>query len=161
MLFRKKQDVDDYCTASLKVLFSADREKLWDQLRLACSDPALSEAVKRDYFDHIRAVMIELVLIAITKNSSMEVGFDAHVFVEAYCRDHGFSHIDEIRRTYSQAFGFPGQDGVASMVASFSRQLADGQLRKETTERHYVEFYAVLGCLLDEFKSIKLTTKRG
>ncbi len=47
------------------------------------------------------------------------------------------------------------------MVASFSGQLADGRLRQDTMQRFQVEFYAVLKSIFDEFKSIKLTTKRG
>jgi hypothetical protein len=161
VLFRKKRDVDDYCAASLKVLFSSNREKVWEQLRHACSDPALSGIDRTVYFNHIRAIMIELVLIAIAKTFNMDIGSDAHIFILTYCREHGISHIDDIRGTYSQAFGGIAQDGVAAMVASFSGQLTNGQLRQDTMERLYVEFYAVLKGLFDDFKSIKLTTKRG
>lgn len=161
MLFRKKRDVDDYCAASLKALFSANREEVWEQLRHACSDPALSGIDRTVYFNHIRAIMIELVLIAIAKNFNMDIGSDAHFFVLTYCREHGVSHIDDIRGTYSQAFGAIAQDGVAAIVVSFSGQLANGQLRHDTIERLYAEFYAVLNGLFDDFKSINLTTKRG
>jgi len=35
--------VDEYCAATLNSLFSAEREKVWEQLRQACNDQALLE----------------------------------------------------------------------------------------------------------------------
>ncbi|MGD0886142.1 MAG: hypothetical protein ABSA46_14955 [Thermodesulfovibrionales bacterium] len=160
MFFRKKIDVDDYCTASLNALFSPEREKVWEQLRQTCNDPALSGSDKAVFFNHIRAIMIELVLIAIVKNSNMDIGVDARFFVMNYLKDHAASHIEEIGGTYNQVFGATPGDGVARMVTSFSEQLADGRLRQDTVQRLYVEFYAVLESLFDDFKSLKLTTKR-
>ena len=66
MFFRKKVDVDDYCVASLNALFAPDREKVWEQLRHECKDPAISEIDRTAYINHIRAIMVELILIAIT-----------------------------------------------------------------------------------------------
>ena len=78
-----------------------------------------------------------------------------------YFKDHGASHIEEIGRIYDQAFGATPGDGVAGMVASFSDRLSGGRLRQDTMERLHGEFYAVLRSLFDDFKSIKLTAKRG
>jgi len=161
MFFRKKMDVDDYCAASLNALFSAEREKVWEQLRQACNDPALSEIDRTSYINHIRAIMVGLVLIAIAKNFNMDIGSDAHFFTMTYFKDHDASHIEEIGRTYNRVFGATMGDGVAAMVASFSDQLTDGRLREDTMQRLNAEFYAVLKSLFDDFKSIKLTTKRG
>ncbi len=161
MFFRKKMDVDEYCAASLNALFSAEREKVWEQLRQVCNDPALSEIDRAAYINHVRAIMVELVLIAITKNFNMDIGSDARFFVMSYFKDHGASHIEEIGRTYNQVFGATPGDGVAGIVTSFSDQLADGRLRQDTMQRLHVEFYAVLKSLFDDFKSIKLTTKLG
>ena len=160
MFFRKKMDVDEYCAASLNALFSAEREKVWEQLRQACNDPALSGIDTTVYLTHIRAIMIELVLIAIAKSFNMNIGSDARFFVMTHLKDHGASHIYDIARTYNQVFGATPKDGVAGMVSSFSKQLADGRLRQDTMQRLHVEFYAVLTSLFDDFKSIKLTTER-
>jgi hypothetical protein len=161
MFFKKKVDVDEYCAASLNALFSPDREKVWEQLRKSCNDPALSAVDSAVYINHIRAIMIELVLIAITKNCSLDIGFDARVYTITYFKDHSATQIERIGRSYNQAFGTIGGDGVACMVRSFSDQLTDGKLRQDTMQRLYVEFYGVLKPLFNEFKAIKLTTKRG
>jgi hypothetical protein len=161
VFFRKKMDVDDYCAASLNALFSPEREKVWEQLRQSCNDPALSGIDRTAYINHIRAIMVELVLIAITKNFNTAIGSDARFFAMNYFKDYGASHVAEIGGTYNQVFGITPGDGVAGMVASFSEQLADGRLRQDTIQRLHVEFYAVLKSLFDDFKSIKLTTKRG
>ena len=161
MFFRKKVDVDEYCAASLNTLFSPEREKVWEQLRQACNDPALSAIDRTAYINHIRAIMVELVLIAITKNCNMNIGSDARFFTMTYFKDHGATHVEEIERTYNQAFGAITGDGVAGMVTLFSDQLTDGKLRQDTKQRLHAEFYALLRPLFEEFKSIKLTTKRG
>lgn len=162
MFFKKKVDVDEYCEASLNALFSSDREKVWEQLRKSCDDPALSAVDGTVYINHIRAIMIELVLIAITKNCSLDIGSDARVHTMTYFKDHSATNIEEIGRSYNQAFGtIRGDDGVACIVRSFSDQLTDGKLRQDTMQRLYMEFYAVLKPLFDEFKTIKLTTNHG
>lgn len=161
MFFRKKVDVDEYCAASLNALFSPDREKVWEQLRQACNDSALSAIDRTTYINHIRAIMVELVLIAIAKNCNMDIGSDARFFTMTYCEEHGATHVEEIGRTYNQAFAATAGDGVAGIVGSFSDQLTDGKLRQETMQRLHAEFYAVLRPLSEEFKSIKLTTRRG
>ncbi len=161
MFFKKKVDVDEYCAASLNALFSPEREKIWEQFRQSCNDPALSAIDTAVYMNHIRAIMIELVLIAITKNCSMDIGSDARVFTMTYFRDHSATQIEEIGRSYNCAFGTISGDGVACIVRSFSDQLTDGKLRQDTMQRLYVEFYGVLKPLFEEFKAIKLTTKRG
>jgi hypothetical protein len=161
MFFRKKMDVDNYCAASLNALFSAEREKVWEQLRQVCNDSDLSGIDKTVYIDHIRAIMVELVLIAITKKFNMDIGSDARFFAMSYFKDHDASHIEDIGRTYNQVFGTTPGDGVAGMVVSFSKQLAGGRLRQDTIQRLHVEFYAVLKSLFDDFKTIKLTAKRS
>src|SRR5436853_6087513 len=119
MLFKRKIDVEDYCAASLEALFTPEREKAWEQLRQVCNDPAFSRIEKTTYFNHLRAIMIELVLIAITKNSTMDVGADARFFVMFFLKDHGVSHIEDIISMYNGVFGSTPQDGVAGIVASF------------------------------------------
>jgi hypothetical protein len=117
------------------------------------------------YCDHIRAVVIQLLYIAITKNSSIEVSGDAHFFVAKYLKDHGFSHLDafggdSLSAIYNRAFGASYQDGVAGIATAFSQQLTNSQMRPETMQRFYAEFYGILQALFNDFKSLKLTTKR-
>jgi len=161
MLFRKKVDVDEYCTASLNALFSPDREKVWEQLRQACNDSVLSAIDRTVYINHIRAIMVELVFIAIAKNFNMDIGIDARFCAMTYFKNHSASHIEKIVKTYNQVFGSTPGDGIAGMVTSFSEQLADGRLRQDTMQRLHLEFNAVLKSLFDDFGTIKLTIKRG
>jgi hypothetical protein len=140
--------------------FSAEREKVWEQLRQACNDQALLEIDRAVYINHVRAIMVELVLIAITKNFNIDIGSDARVFAMSFFKGHDASHIEEIKRTYNQVFGSTPGYGVAGIVTSFSDQLAAGRLRQDTLKQLHSEFYAVLQSLFDDFKSIKLTTKR-
>ncbi len=160
MFFRKKMDVDHYCEGSLNALFSQEREKVWEQLRQACNDPALSGIDKTVYINHIRAIMVELVLIGIAKNFNMDIGIDARLFAMTYLKDHGACHVADIGGTYNQVFGSTPYDGIAGMVALFSNQLTDGRLRQGTMQRMHVEFYAVLRSLFTDFKSIKLMMRR-
>jgi hypothetical protein len=161
VFFRKRMDVDEYCAGCMNALFSVEREKVWEQLRAACDDPALSAIDTTKYINHIRAIMVELFLIAISKNFNMDIGSDARFFAMIYFKDHAASDIEDIGQTYNQVFGATPGDGIAGIVALFSDQLTDGKLRQDTVQRFYAEFYAVLRSLFDDFKSIKLTTKRG
>lgn len=88
--------MDEYCATSLDALFSVERKKVWEQLRQACNDPALSKIDRADYINHVRAIMVELVLIAIAKNFNMDIGIDARFFVTSYFNKHSASHIEEI-----------------------------------------------------------------
>jgi hypothetical protein len=165
MFFKRKMPVDAYCETSLKALLSPEREDVYERLRDACADPALRAADRQVYFDHIRAVIIELLNIAIIKSYGLDVSTDARVFIAQYLEGHGLDHIDSLSpgaltSIYNSAFGIPGQDGVASMTAAFSEQVTDSRMREETLQRFYVEFYAILKSLFDELKSIKLVTTR-
>jgi hypothetical protein len=164
MFFKKKIDVEDYCSGTLKALFSPERELVYERLREACADPALSAADQKLYFNHIRAVVIELVNIAIIRKCGADISSEAHSFIADYLR-RGLSHIDSLNLdlltdSYNRAFGASLQDGVAGIAAAFSEQVTDSRLSQETMQRFYVEFYAILKSLFDDFKSIKLTSKR-
>ncbi len=91
----------EYCAASFNALFSPEREKVWERLRQACNDPVLSAIDRMVYMNHIRAIMVELVLIAITKNCNMNIGSDARFFTITYLKDHCTTQIEEIARAYN------------------------------------------------------------
>jgi len=158
MFFKKRVSVEDYCTQNFTPLFSREREATWEALRRACNDIALSAVDAQLCYDHLRAVFIQLMLIAIIKNCSMDVPSDAHAFVMMYLKEHNLSEIDEISHAYIQAFGrsglAPNRDGVAEMVAHFTDVLTSGRLRQATIERLYVEFYGILKTFFDDFRSI-------
>lgn len=165
MLFKRKIDVTEYCEGNVKALLSPDREAAYEALRKQCDDPSLTAVDQKLYFDHLRAVVIQLLQIAITKNSSMEVSGDAHFFVAKYLKDRGLSHVgalagDSLSAIYNRAFGASYQDGVAGMATAFSEQLTNSQMRADTMQRFYLEFYGILQALSNDFKSLKLTTKR-
>ena len=160
MFFKKKIDVEDYCAGNLKALFSPEREGTYERLRQACADPALTSADPKLYFDHIRAVVIQLLLVAITKSCTPDISSDGQVCVMIYLRQQALSHIDTFRKIYNGAFGSQPQDGVAGMVEAFAREVTDSAIRPETAQRLYVEFYAILPGLFQDFESIKLTSRR-
>ena len=165
MFFKRKMPVDAYCETSLKALLSPEREDVYERLRDACADPALRAADRQLYFDHIRAVIIELLNIAIIKSYGLDVSTDARVFIAQYLEGQGLDHIDSLSpgaltSIYNSAFGTPGYDGVASMVAAFSQEIANGALKDETMHHLVQEFYAILKGFFDDMKNIKLVPTR-
>jgi hypothetical protein len=87
MLFKRKIDVTEYCEGNLKALLSPERDAAYESLRKQCDDPSLTAVDQKLYFDHLRAVVIQLLQIAITRNSSVEISGDAHFFVAKYLKD--------------------------------------------------------------------------
>ena len=164
MFFKKKVSVEDYCTQNFTPLFSREREATWEALRRACNDSALSAVDAQLYYDHLRAVFIQLMLIAVTKSCSMDASSDAHVFVMMYLERHDHSEIDQISKGYNQAFASsglaPNRDGVAEMVAHFADMLTSDRMQQATIERLYIEFYGILKIFFDDFRSIKLVPLR-
>src|SRR5450755_589281 len=148
MLFRRKIDVTEYCEGNLKALLSPERDAAYESLRKQCDDPSLTAVDQKLYFDHLRAVVIQLLQIAITKNNSMEVSGDAHFFVAKYLKDRDLSHLDafggdSLSAIYNKAFGASYQDGVAGIARVFSEQLTNSQMRPDTMQRFHLEFYGI------------------
>src|SRR4030095_5774076 len=147
------------------IFFSLQRDRCNERLRDACADPALSAVDRRVYFDNMAAVTIELLNIAIIKSYGFDVSGDAHEFIYQYLRERGLGHIDSLNRgaltgIYHSAFGTPGNDGVACMVAAFSREVTGAKLRDDTMARLHDEFYAMLKIFFDDMKRIKLVATR-
>ena len=105
MFFRKKMDVKDYCAARMEAICSTERERVWSQFRELSKDAALSGIESRYYFDHIRAIMIELLLIAIAKKCGGNVSEAANIFVLTYLKSHNAEHLFYMVGDYSQVFG--------------------------------------------------------
>jgi len=120
----------------------------------------LSAADTQIYYNHLRAVFIQLMLIAVAKNCSMDASFDAHVFVMMYLKERNLSEIDEISKGYNRAFASSGTDGVRQMVLHFADSLTAGKMQPETIERFYVEFYGILRIFFDDFRAFKLVPSR-
>jgi hypothetical protein len=164
MFFKKKVSVEDYCTRNFALLLSKEREAVWETLRQACNDSALSAIDTQLYYDHLRAAFTQLMLIAVAKNCRMDTSMDAHVFAQMYLKQQNHSEISEIAMGYSQAFASsglaPNRDGVTEMVAHFAGVLPTNKLQQATIEQLYVEFYAILKMFFDDFKSIKLVPSR-
>jgi hypothetical protein len=165
MFFKKKVSVEDYCTWNLTPLFSKERETTWETLRQASNDSQLMAVQAQLYYDHLRAVFIQLMLIAVAKSCSMHTSMDVHFFVMTYLKRHKHSEIDEISKGYNQAFGSsglaPNRDGVAEMVAHFASVLTSDRLQQATLERLYVEFQAILKIFINDLGSIKLVPSSG
>ena len=160
MFFKKKLSVEDYCTRNLTPLFSKERETAWEAMRRASNDRQLSAVEAQLFYNHLRAVFIQLMLIAVAKNCSMDASSDAHVFVMMYLKERNLSEIDEISKGYNRAFASSGTDGVRQMVLHLADRLTAGKIQPETIEQLYAEFYGILRMFFDDFRSFKLVPLR-
>lgn len=164
MFFKQKLSVENYCGRNFAPLFSREREAAWESLRRACNDSALSAVEAPLYYDHLRAVFIQLLLVAVSKSCGVDASSDAHVFAIMYLKRHNYPEIDETYKGYNQAFAqsglAPNRDGVGEMVTHFADVLTSGRLQQATIERLYVEFYGILKIFFDDFRSIKLVPSR-
>lgn len=158
ILFKKKLTVADYCSGKLTSLLSADREAAWEGLRSRCNDAHLNGADAKLYYDNLRAAMIELMQIAVTKNSSWtsSVSSDVRGFVQTFLQERSLREIASLVAEYNHAFGTPAPDGVVLMVDLLADKVTDARMGEPTKEQFRLEFYGVLRVLFEEFKSIKL-----
>ncbi len=156
MLFKKKVTVEDYCCGKLALLFSPEREATWDSLWSRCNDAALNQADKNLYYDNLRAAMIELMGIAITKNCKIEPAIAARIYMDNYLKKRGMTAISSLRHDYNGAFGCSYSDGVTQMVQLFAERVTQSKMGEPTKQQFYIEFYGIWKMLFEEFKSIKL-----
>ena len=156
MLFKKKIPLEEYCTASIKAAFEHSDEATGETFRRSCADSVLSAAEPQLYLNHLRAVFIELMLIAIAKNCKMDTNLRAVIFVHTHLKELNVPQIKELCHDYSQAFASSNTDGVRQMALHYNDAVTAGRMRQETVERLYIEFYAVLMSHSNDFKSIKL-----
>lgn len=156
MFFKKRIPIQEYCTASVKAAFEHTDETTGEVFRCSCGDSFLSAAEPQLYLNHLRAVFIELMLIAIAKNCNMDTSLKAVIFVHAHLKEIDCRQISELCHSYSEAFASSGTDGIRQMVLHFNEAVTAGRLGQETIERLHAEFYAVLESHFKDFKSIKL-----
>jgi hypothetical protein len=150
----------EYCTPKLNRLFSQERETAWDELRVKCNDADLNQADRNLYYDHLRAVMLELMAIAITKNCGMKASMDARIFIDNYIKQRGWTQVGSLATEYNAAFGSSYTDGVRQIVQLFSRKLTQSKMGEFTKQQFYEEFYTILNVLFEEFKTVKLVETR-
>ena len=156
MLFKKKIPIQEYCTASLRAAFELSDETKGEAFRRSCGDSYFSAAEPQRYLNHLRAVFIELMLIAIAKNCDLDTNLQAVTFVHTHLKELNSHQISELCHNYSTAFASSSTDGVRQMVLHFNDTVTVGRMRQETIERLCVEFYAILKSHFNDFKSIKL-----
>lgn len=156
MFFKKKIPLQEYCTASVKAAFENSDGATGEAFRRSCGDSFFNAAEPQLYLNHLRAVFIELMLIAIAKNCNMDTSLQAVIFVHTRIKELNFPQISELCHDYSQEFASSSTDGVRQMVLHFNDAVTAGQMRQETIERLYAEFQAVLMSHFNDFKSIKL-----
>lgn len=155
MFFKKKVSVEDYCQKNLATLLSSEHEETWEAIRGHCNDNGLNQLDAQVYYSHLRAIFIEMLLIAIAKNCRGNASLNAHIFINAYLKEHGCSDISEMMHEYSQAFASSMTDGVEAMTRYFAK-INHIQLQQRAVEQLLAEFYAVLEVYYNDFKSIKL-----
>lgn len=157
MLFKKRINLEHYCRSSLEALFEPEREKDLEDLRQACNDPVLNAVEPRLYFNHFRAVVIQIMLDALKKKCSPDLYLSATTHFDSYLTSHGLADLSPqgaIGKIYSS-----DELGIILVVVRFSGQLTGHKLRSETANRFRLEFDAVLKSCLRDFKYLKLTTK--
>ena len=158
MFFKKKVTIGDYCREKLIRLFSQERETTWDDLRIRCNDAHLNQADRKAYYNNLRAVMIELMMIVAAKSCHWKSRLDLGIYIDGYLKDRGVQEIVSLYGEYNRAFGTPSPDGVALMVQLFADKLTQSRMGEPTKQQFLNEFYAILRTLYEEFKSIKLVS---
>lgn len=104
MFFKKKIFVEEYCTRTITPYFSGEWNDTWEALRRTCNDDALTSIEAGLYYNHLRALFINLMLIGIAKNCSMDTSINAHIFTAHFLKQHNHSDVNELIHEYSQAF---------------------------------------------------------
>jgi len=99
-----------------------------------------------------------MLLIAIAKNCRGNASINAHIFINAYLKEHGCSEISEMMHEYSQAFASSMTDGVEAITRYFAK-INQIELQQKTISQLLAEFYAVLKVYYNDFKSIKLVNE--
>jgi hypothetical protein len=159
VLFKKEATVAQYCFGKLEPLLSDEREAAWENLRVRCNDAYLSQADKNTYFKNLRAVTLELILVAVSRNSS-NCSAEVRIFIDNYLERRCLDEILSLMREYNRAFGTPSPDGVALMVQLFADKVTQSRISDGTKAEFLNEFYAILTALFEEFKSIKLISSQ-
>ena len=157
--FKKRVNVTDYCGANLATLFAKERETTWDEVLVRFSEVRFAEADKKLYHNNLRAIMTELMLIAITKTyiwKKPRVSSDARDFVMKYFDEYGLKEINSLCGEYNQAFGSSSIDGVAMMVRLFSSKFAHCNPGEQLLKQLHLEFYGMLNVFYDDLRSIRL-----
>jgi len=161
---KKRVTYQVYCNASVEAALEHTDEATLKEFRQACSDSALNAVDSHILQNHMRALFIEMLLIAIAKSFRMEVGFPAQMFVNQKLKELNLIEVSYISSTYSHEFASPdmedlamGIDGIRNMVIHFNNVVCEGQLKQETIDRLDTELHAVLESHYRDFKhNIKL-----
>jgi hypothetical protein len=156
MLFKRKENVEEYCTFKLVHLLSQDTDDKWEAFRTNCNDPSLTAADGTVYSNNLCAASLELMFIAITRNSKFGVGAAARDFVFNWLNQRTLSKIPPLCGEYNGAFGSSYVDGVRAMVLLFAEKVTGSQIGETAAQALYDYFYVVFRGLVDELKSIKL-----
>jgi len=101
MFFKKKIPLQQYCTASIKAAFEHSDEATGETFRRSCGDSFFSAADPQLYLSHLRAVFIELMLIAIAKNCNTDTSLQAVIFVHTQIKELNCPQISELCRPFS------------------------------------------------------------
>lgn len=155
-LFKKRRNLSDYCTFKLVHLLSQDTDDKWEEFRRGLQhDQSLIRADGTVYSNNLAAASLQLMFVAITRNSKFGVGAEAHHFVSTWLKERHLSKIDDLSGEYSQAFGSSSVDGVPAMAHLFIEKVT-GATNATTAKAFCDYFYVVLNGLFYEFESIKL-----
>lgn len=159
VLFKQKRCVEEYCAFKLVHLLSQDTDDKWEEFRTSCNDSSLMEADGTVYFNNLCAASLQLMFVAITRNSQFGVGAAARDFVYGWLNDRSLSKIPHLCDEYNKAFGSSSVDGVKAMVLLFSEMVTGSKITNATVEAICDYLCVVLRGLFDEFKSIKLVAE--
>jgi hypothetical protein len=166
MLFKKKVPYQAYCTSCVQAALENTDDATLEEFQKSCGDDALNAADRYIYQNHLRALFIEMLLIAIAKTCRMiDMRLQAQIFVNQKLKELNLGEVSDLCHTYSQVFASPspadianGTDGIRSMACHFNGVVCAGRLKRDTIDRLHAELYAVFESHVKDFKRIKLTS---
>lgn len=148
--------VGEYCNGNLTALFSIERDESLKKTREICNDAEFSASPFGVYVAEVRAVVIQLMNVAIVKNAGFDVSADGHVAVLTFLARTGNNKLEEAVTAYNRAFAEHGTDGIAGINAEFFKRVCDDRARFDTKHEHYAQFCTIYRGFTDDFKSVKL-----
>lgn len=153
-LFKKKVKIRDYCRKKYDFIFSANGQKVMDDLLKQCN-VSLGEEQKEKYRDHFIAAYFQLAGVAFSRTISRDLRYEVMSFNKEYLEAKNASHIDEISRIYNSAFGSSFQDGIRPM-AQVIRDEIIAEKSSNVENIFYDAFYGIIKAFFADLKGIRL-----
>lgn len=160
-LFKRREKVaaDAYWAEYLDFLMSSDASESWESWRAALHDDTLAAISPDLLYLHIRAMLIEIADIAISRRHDGRKQIGA-LIRSSNARKAAIAaaapQLAEVADDYNLAFGSSAEDGVAAMVMSFDAAVAPGKLANTTLESLHGMLYESLRERFEDWEKLEL-----